>query len=118
MKYLSYAMIILLLICACSDSSTGPDKHDNGSNVSQTIGAEGGAVETDTVTLTVPAGSFSADTAIGISETDEDKYEENAVSGTFLLSGIPEDFTAPLTLTVAYTGELAHETYLVVEESV
>ena len=53
---------VILLGFACSDSSTGPNKNNNGATptVSETIGIAGGTVAAENISLTVPAGSFAA----------------------------------------------------------
>ncbi len=110
--------VTVLFGFACSDNSSGPDNTGNGTEpaVTETIGTAGGTVAADNILLTVPAGSFSADVSVGITETTEDNYGDNAASNTYMLTGIPDDFSAPLTLTIAYTGELANETFVVVEQ--
>ena len=113
---LTWLAVVSLFIFACSDSSTGPVKDDNGHTDS--IGNGGGVVVADGVTLSVPAGALNNDSDIGISVTGDNGFGENAASQTFLFSGIPADFASPLTITIKPSKDLSHETYLVVETPV
>ena len=110
--------VILLLTVGCSDS-TGPGKNNgNKPQASGNIGASGGTVKTEQITVNVPQGAFTDQTTVGLTTTTEKKYGENAVSSTYKISGIPAAFTKPLTISIAYKGTLSNESFIVIGENI
>lgn len=116
---LTWVVVVFLFIFACSDNSAGPGDDNNGGGTeptaSATIGTEGGSISADGISLTVPEGSLNTESVIGIGETGENGFGENAASKTFLLTGIPADFSNHLSITIALSKSLSHETFLVVQ---
>jgi len=93
------ALMLCLCLCAgCGGDSTSPEDTPIATG---TIGDDGGELATDDVTLTVPTGSFDADTDLNL-------YQQsggNPFSGTepvYRFSGIPESLDQPLTLRIRH----------------
>ena len=111
---------------ACSnDGVTTPDPPDDPgppplpASAQSTIGAAGGSVAVDGMTFTVPSGAFAAQTDIQVSTfADDGTFGESAKSSRFRIDGIPDDFSAPLTIEIAHDGGLSGKSYVALGEEV
>ena len=80
-----------------------------------TIGANGGTIGTDDISILIPAGSFSEDYEIAIyDEPDDGAFGENTVSNSYKIAGIPNNFTKPIKFKMKYSGELSEQSFLAV----
>lgn len=84
--------------------------------ISQTIDTDGGQIEADSLTLTVPAGAFSEIETITVYRSNEptpmDTYR---TSDVFIIEGLPETYSETITITLETTGS-SDESYVVLEE--
>lgn len=113
--------LLSALTCGCKKEKTEPK--DEGISfefeASETIGPEGGTVETDGFSLTVPAGAFDSETELVLlSATDKQTFGDNLVSGMFKIEGIPVEYGKPLRVKIKYEGSLSEESYIALGEEV
>ncbi|MBN1424133.1 hypothetical protein JXA88_06220 [Candidatus Fermentibacteria bacterium] len=108
------AGLALAAVLGCSKDSTSPLVDDTYVlEETQTIGGVGGTVETDDFSLFIPAGAFAEDHTVTLYVSSEDRpFEENQVTRTFRLEGLPEEYSQPLRVSIKYDGVLSGETYL------
>ncbi|MEA3358133.1 MAG: invasin domain 3-containing protein, partial [Thermodesulfobacteriota bacterium] len=82
---------------------------------SQTIGAEGGTIILDDFSLTIPSGVFDSDVKLELYDlTGSLPFDEDIVTKTFRLKGLPDDYTQPLIPDIKYSGTLSDESFIVV----
>lgn len=113
--FLTVEMIIFFIIaCSGESSSTGP----SGDNqieplITETIGTEGGTVETDGFLLTVPQGAFDGSHEISVySDTTAISSDPNSVTNQYQIKGLPDIYSKGLRLALAYNGTLEDDSYI------
>ena len=109
-------LVISLLIFGCSkESVTEPEPETNEflEIGSTTIGPSGGNLSAGGFTLTVPAGAFSSELALTLySSLDYTPFDANGISPTYKLTGLPRDYSQPLSVSVPYQGTLEEQSYI------
>ncbi|MCP4581682.1 MAG: hypothetical protein GY839_08665 [candidate division Zixibacteria bacterium] len=109
---LSSISMLLLLTCGGDDNPTEPD---DGYDLvgSETIGPDGGTFEVGKFTLTVPEGAFGADIELSLYVSDTDRpMGEYAVSKTYRIEGLPDEYSEPLHLRIKYDGTLEELSFI------
>ena len=105
--------ILLLLALTCSKSSTSPDNKNPGETFS--VGAEGGTVTYEDLTLDIPEGAFNSKTSISIQTIKEDTISfENSVTQRYRITGIPVPYSEPIQIKLKMTGPSEDEVGLAV----
>jgi len=122
MNKLTVVLIVgALVITGCSDS-TGPDSKKDSDDttvlVSEIIGAAGGTVETEEVSLIVPSGSFDSNNELKLSVTEDESFGDHAISKTYRIEGVPYGFSDSLEIRIKYEGSLSGETFMAIGEEV
>ena len=100
------------LLLSCSDSTGPGDTGDGEILASENIGAEGGTVSSDEIELTVPVSAFGGETSIALTTAPDNPFEDDSVSGSYIISGLPLSYSDEITVSVAYTGELTENSYI------
>lgn len=120
MKKIIVLLGFLVLVAGCSKKSTSPE---NGSSdgytlqASQTIDSDGGTLEVEDFKLTVPQGAFDSGAELKLYASSEDKaFDENNASRSFLLEGLPDEFSQPLQVSIKYEGALSNSSFIAVGE--
>ena len=107
---------LLVSVAGCSKKSTTPEQkptEDYTLQASQTIGSEGGTIEAEDFSLTVPEGAFSSDAELKLYASSKDKpFGDNCVTRTFRLEGLPDDYSKPLPLRIKYQDTLSNESFI------
>lgn len=110
-----FLLILLLGFTECSkeiEEIPPPDGHRD-TLVVETIGFDGGIIEIDSLSITIPAGAFSNSQTLELSISDQQHpFAQQEVTELFQIKGIPADFTEPLTLALKYEGNLTEESYI------
>ncbi len=111
-SYLFLAVSILLLTACPGEEISNPgnldktdqtDKTDKPENpiTSSTVGKEGGELSVKNIHVSIPAGSFAADTKMELKkQTEENVFGKSKASEYYTITGIPVDFSKPVTITV------------------
>jgi len=94
------------------------DNTDGNSFAEQVIGSDGGTVETETLSLSVPPGAFSSSNEITVEKKTGSVISENSVSDQYTVSGIPADFSQQIQIKIRHTGELKNTTLVTVGQEV
>ena len=108
--------LVLLFSLSCSEDPSSPKK-DAEDPIPQdvvTIGIEGGTVVKGDITITIPAGAFDGNYDIAVVEVVDDTFGTNAVSSSFIITGLPSGYIKPIKIAAKYTGELTGLSYLAV----
>jgi len=114
-KILNLLLCCLVSLFICCSDSTGPGDVGDGEIVaSENIGAGGWTLSSDEIELTVPAGAFGSETAVVLTTAPEKPFEDDAVSETYIIAGLPQSYTKELTVSIAFTGELTENSYIAV----
>ena len=113
-------IIMIFVILSCSDDPSSPqDKEEDNPVVSVTIGTDGGTIETEKVSITIPAGAFNSNQDIAIFDVSDDQtFGDNAVSTSYKISGIPTDYSVPIKIKIQYSGELSGLSFIAVGNEV
>lgn len=120
MKRLATLFIVCCIVILSCSNSTGPDKTDPGDNndgetkdsVTQTIGTSGGTIDNNDIVIDIPAGTFSDDVEILLQRIDNDDFDDDGLTDTFTLTGIPEEFSQPLEVRLKYSGDVEGDIHL------
>lgn len=114
---------LLLMLCgllfnSCSGSGGSSSPTGPGEGVLDTvkIGSEGGSLETETLSVTIPAEAFAAPVTLSLTEYSESFAGDNEVSEIYMLSGIPADYTKAIEVRMKFDGELSDENFIAVGE--
>ena len=82
------------------------------------IGPEGGKLETEDFSLTIPDGAFSVYNEIKLGKGEKNKEFPNyELTEIYLLQGIPASFNGSIKLKIKYHGELSDSIYIAVGKS-
>ena len=103
-----------LMFVGCSDSTGPGDTGDGEIIVHEIIGSEGGSIGSDEVSITVPAGTLNDDTSIALTTAPETPFEDDAVSGSYIIAGLPQSYGKEITVSIAFTGDITGESYVAV----
>jgi hypothetical protein len=118
MKYffVSLISVFLMLLISCSENPTEPeDGNNNQSDVTVTVGNEGGSIEYENVSVSVPPGTFDSSLELGLSSEQTDaSFSESAVSSQYSLNGLPETFSQPIEVTLQTTTTVEGEIFVAV----
>jgi hypothetical protein len=113
------SMILILELCflftACKkDQSTGPAQDENFSvEASETIGSEGGILETEDFIMTIPAGAFNENNNLTLyAAVDNETFGDNSASRMFKVEGIPYDYNEEIEIGIKYEGTLSGNSYI------
>jgi len=100
---------ILLAFLACDkDDPTSPEEETGELLATETIGTGGGVIESDDFKLTIPAGALPASAELKLFvSTEEDPFDESAVTELFKIEGFPSDYSQSLKLRLKYQGTFA-----------
>jgi hypothetical protein len=121
MKYIGIFSFGLFFLSACSGDSkeTAPDTDTEDTNsdkisILETVGSEGGTLETtngtETVTLEIPVGALDFDVEIGIEEIDVEDLSVamedliDLAGGAYVFTPHGTSFTEPVAITLPQTG--------------
>jgi len=81
------------------------------------VGTSGGVLKTEALQVTIPAGAFSSEEDIHLTELSEESiFGAHSRSGCYKIDGLPETFEIPIKITIAYQGTLSGESFLLVGE--
>ena len=119
-KYTFLFLIVLFLLISCKDDKpTEPvDETPEVLNES-TIGTEGGKLEIEDFSLTVPEGAFDANADLKlIAITDENPFGTSGVTRIFQIEGFPTQYSKPLELKIKFEGSLTEETSIAIGNEV
>jgi hypothetical protein len=105
-----------ILLAACSDKgSTSPSKGDGKAIKTETIGSEGGVLDTENFDIEIPAGAFDAEQELTVYSTSAEKpFGDNCITDLYRLVGLPETFSKPLTVHIRYQGNLSEASWVAV----
>lgn len=102
-----------LLTLSCSDDPSSPVTEKPIDAVS--IGVNGGIIEKDDLSITIPAGSFDGNYDISVSEVEDDgAFGENTISSSYKIVGLPENFKKPIEIKIKNSNDLNNESYIAV----
>jgi len=112
----------ILLITGCSDDPTSspPEEEEESYTLlsSDTIGSDGGIIETVGFSLTIPAGALAADYELQLYASSTDHpFGDHGVSRMFRVEGFPAAYSQPLEVRINYEGSLSRESHIVLGEN-
>ena len=111
-------IISVILLFGCQKEKIDPSGDPTEKPITNAaIGAEGGILKNDSITVTIPEGAFSENEEIALTTlSDSSCFGDYLSSGRFRLEGLPESYDKPLKVRIAHDGELEDESFLVVGE--
>ncbi len=113
-----FAAIFLMMVAFidCSKDPASPSNNEqNKPIVTATIGPGGGHIETENISISIPAGAFNANHDIALYDiADDQAFGENTVSTSYKISGLPNEYQQPLKVSIKYSGELSGQSFIAV----
>ncbi|NHZ86495.1 MAG: hypothetical protein GWP19_11545 [Planctomycetia bacterium] len=118
-KYL-FIFSILFLFSGCDivDTIIGSGKDDNTDTIinSTTVGTDGGVINADDLTLTIPAGAFSESVDINIySSSVTDGSIDDLATKVYQIEGLPDQYSKPINVNIKHNGNISDQSYLVIQ---
>ena len=108
---------ILVIVCTKKDTIAPESDDDYTEEATETIGPTGGSIETEDFILSIPAGAFDASYELSLSSTlDDTTFGGNSITRSFLLQGLPDEYSKPLRLSIKYEGSMTEESFVAVGE--
>ena len=80
------------------------------------IGPEGGKLETEDFSLTIPEGALISNNTISLYSYKEEQFRNNAISNSYRISGLPNDFSKTFKIHLRYNKTLSEESFIVIGE--
>lgn len=112
--FLVSTALFLITFLSCKDDPIAPLEEKPVD--ATTIGVEGGIIQKDDFTLTIPAGAFDKNYDISVSAiADDGVFGENTVTSTYKISGLPDETNKSLKIKLKYNGALSNNTYVIVD---
>jgi len=116
------AVILILSSCdivdAIADVFNGED--DDITDVlinSTTIGTDGGIINADELTLTIPADAFSQAVDINIYESSvDDGSIDDIATKVYKIEGLPDQYSKPIDVRIKHNGNISEQSYLILQE--
>ncbi|MFC1572238.1 hypothetical protein ACFL6M_01440 [Candidatus Eisenbacteria bacterium] len=115
------ALILALGFClGCSESSSGPETGndpppDSEVVAEESIGPDGGTLETDDFSMIVPAGAFDTTTDLVLHASSvDDNFGDNGATRAFRLTGFPPSCETAMEIRITYQGTLANQSHIAV----
>ena len=116
MKYpFSVILLIIISLISCKEDEPNSPQEEIPPEalVEISIGSGGGILETEDFKLTVPAGAFYSTMQLKLYEESETNPSgELGVSKFYCVEGIPENYTAPLDISIKYSSNLTGINYI------
>ncbi len=111
------AALFFLLGCSSDPASPGdqttPDTPTEELLLTETIGPDGGTIETENLKIEIPPGTISTDSEIALYElATESAFGDNSVSGSYKITGLPTSFDSPIRFAMKYSGTLANNSFI------
>ena len=116
-KIIPFLIIIFLIFSTCKEKEpTAPEEEipTSGALAEATIGAEGGTISSDEITLTIPSGALENNNNIKIFKTNQESNFNNSVTNIYLIEGIDSDFQKPLHISIKFFSSIEDESYIAV----
>ena len=91
-----------------------PDPPKVVEQVTENVGPAGGVLKVDGVQLDLPPGALTSETALTLAlvESSPAELEEEIVTGTYTLTGLPDDFTGAIEIRLKYDETLEDSSYV------
>lgn len=84
---------------------------------STTVGTDGGIINADELTLTIPAGAFSQAVDINIyASSVTDGSIDDIATKVYKIEGLPDQYFKPIDVRIKHNGTINEQTYLILQE--
>lgn len=115
-KYLFFvAIIILVFSCDINDILNDEDEKEEVQNTIE-VGPNGGTINVDDITISIPSGAFAEATNIKISSVPNTGDDVDIVTRIYSIEGIPIQFSKPIDISIKHSGNISDQSYLIVQE--
>lgn len=114
-----FLTLLVMMITGCQKETEPPGEKTEKEEITEAdIGLNGGILKTDSIYVSIPAGAFTGTEALNLSViSDAGIFNEYSRSVRYRITGLPETFDQPMKISIAYSGSLTGETYVVVGEA-
>ncbi len=101
-RLISCIIVVLIFTIGCKEDSPSEPNETNNALISQSVGTEGGIVETDELSISIPGGSFSFETDVSITKAEKQSdYSDVSSTNWFTIEGIPVDYSLPINISLS-----------------
>jgi hypothetical protein len=109
-----FLLIAILFFNTCKENEpTAPEEETPQEVLAEAlIGPEGGTLETEDFKLTVPSGAFNQTGELSLYIEEKDSVNNNSVTPFYVIEGMPENYSAPLQLSLRYAGSTSGILYI------
>lgn len=106
------------IVDAIADVSKGEDDDITDALInSTTVGTDGGIINADELTLTIPAGAFSQAVDINIyASSVTDGSIDDIATKVYKIEGLPDQYFKPIDVRIKHNGTINEQTYLILQE--
>ncbi|MBU1698866.1 MAG: hypothetical protein KJ970_13695 [Candidatus Eisenbacteria bacterium] len=111
--------ILLFSSCGLVDEVDDTNNETDNDTIinSTTVGTDGGIINADELTLTIPAGAFSQTVEIIIySSSDADVSMDDIATKVYSIEGLPDQYSTPIDVRIRHNGITNEQAYLILQE--
>ncbi|VAX27253.1 hypothetical protein MNBD_IGNAVI01-1119 [hydrothermal vent metagenome] len=110
-------LFILFIFVSCKENApTKPEEIIDDAIATETIGASGGTLETKEFKLEIPPGAFRTGAELKLYVEDKNEADENSVTKSYQLKGLPTEFTKSLKIGLKYNSTLINESFILFKQ--
>lgn len=121
-RWIRFLPVILMVVLSCSSPTghkdTGDDSGSGGGDVvaSGTIDSGGGTLTADDIVVTIPSGALPDETSLTIRKEAVQSDDQNIVTPTYTLEGLPSNCAGDIEVRLKYSGALAQSSFIVLSK--
>lgn len=115
-QFVILVVLILSFLLSCSDDPSSPKKQDDDPIPQDvvTIGVEGGIVEKDDFTITIPAGTFDGNYDISVSKVVDDAFTGNSFLNSYKIEGVPNSFSKSMNIKFKHDQQINDDVFMAI----
>jgi len=109
-----FVLLLIIITTACSkDDEIKPSNGNDEILASQTIGSSGGVIEIDSLSITIPPGTFSGESNIKLSiSNDPHPFKKQLITNFYQVNGIPYNYKEPIWIAIKYNDKLEDDSFI------
>lgn len=108
-----WLILLFIFLFSCKKDELDPSEEIFEAKISEhIIGPQGGFINSDSIHIYIPAGSFDSEHKLELWLTEDPTASQTRVSSSYLLKGIPYNFKTPFKIGIFYTGDLGGKSFL------
>ena len=109
-------VLVLFFLFTCQKEEPIPTEELEKNNITKaTIGSSGGLLQTEYLSVSIPAGAFLDTEELNLVElSDTGVFGDNSRSIRYKIEGLPETYDKSIKICIGYQGALSEETFVMI----